>query len=171
MGEVEQEGGLKLASLRKERNVKQVEMAKALGITQTHLSRIERGHRNMTLDLMQKAAARLGVSVSYFLGEDREPAAVTGRIVEVDESKRAIICPNCGNEKFSDRARYCPKCRYPLFNFCVAQARHTNDPSAIYCEICSERTFWHLSEEEWSTEKIQSDYHILRTRPVESERM
>jgi len=52
---------LKIRAARKERGVSQRELARALGVAQSTLSRIERGERRVSVDLLIEIARTLGV--------------------------------------------------------------------------------------------------------------
>jgi len=60
--------GARLAKLRKELGVTQVELAKKLGLTQSIVSRFEKGQRRMYDDMIAATAKILGVTPNDILG-------------------------------------------------------------------------------------------------------
>ena len=60
--------GARLAKLRKDAGVSQVELAKKLGLTQSVVSRFEKGHRRMYDDMIAATAKILGVTPNDILG-------------------------------------------------------------------------------------------------------
>ena len=60
--------------LRKEKNIKQFELADSSGVSQTYLSQIEKGVKTPTIDILKKICASLEVpfEVVAFLGLDSE---------------------------------------------------------------------------------------------------
>lgn len=75
-------------------NLSQIEMAKALGISQSYLSEIESSKRNVDVDLLDKYSRALGVPKSTFVvfSEDLEgkPPARTGKYVVADWALRLL---------------------------------------------------------------------------------
>jgi transcriptional regulator with XRE-family HTH domain len=65
--------GQRIRELRKSNRVRQTEMARALGITQPTLSRIEAGEIKASAELVQKAAKFLGVNPGDLLPSIAEP--------------------------------------------------------------------------------------------------
>lgn len=68
--------GVRLRRLREERELKQVELASALGISPSYLNQIEQNHRPLTMPLLLKLNAVFGVDVQPF-SEDDEARLVT----------------------------------------------------------------------------------------------
>nr|WP_325216679.1 helix-turn-helix transcriptional regulator [uncultured Oscillibacter sp.] len=64
--------GARLCSLRKERRLRQVDMAEMLDITQTHYQRIEKGKINIPTLTLCTLADYFGVSTDYLLGRSEE---------------------------------------------------------------------------------------------------
>lgn len=56
-----------LVNLRKNGGIGQDELAEAIGITQSTLSRVERGESALTVDQLAKAARKLGIKASKIL--------------------------------------------------------------------------------------------------------
>ena len=62
------EFGARLARLRKEAGISQVQLAEMLRTTQSHISRYEKGQRRMHDELLAEAAKILGVTPNDILG-------------------------------------------------------------------------------------------------------
>jgi transcriptional regulator with XRE-family HTH domain len=59
----------------------QEQLARELGVTHQHISRIEGGHAVPSLELLVRLSRRLGVSTDYLLtGHETTPADITGAI-------------------------------------------------------------------------------------------
>jgi transcriptional regulator with XRE-family HTH domain len=55
--------GKRIAYLRKERHLSQLQLALQAGVTKSYLSDLERGQRNPTVKVLQKIAMGLGVTL------------------------------------------------------------------------------------------------------------
>ncbi len=64
--------------LRIKKDMTQLEMAKALGITENKLCRIETGRSSPSYELIKKIAAFLGVTPSEILGNNEEAGNAQG---------------------------------------------------------------------------------------------
>jgi len=64
--------GQRLKELRKEKRLRQAEMAKLLGITPQHYQRIEYGKINISALTLYTLADYFGVSTDYLLGRTEE---------------------------------------------------------------------------------------------------
>lgn len=64
--------GERLRLLRKERRMRQVDVAELLGITQAHYQRIEKGKINIPTLTLCTLADYFGVSTDYLLGRSEE---------------------------------------------------------------------------------------------------
>jgi transcriptional regulator with XRE-family HTH domain len=82
--------GERLARLRKERGVSQIEMAERLGVSQPVISEYERGTVRLHGELIVKLAGILRVSADELLGLEKEPArgprdrAIARRLRDID---------------------------------------------------------------------------------------
>lgn len=56
----------KIATIRREKGIKQSELAKKLKINRTHLSKVENGHKRPSTALLERIANELGVSIKDF---------------------------------------------------------------------------------------------------------
>lgn len=71
---------------------------------------------------------------------------------EVDNEKRFVRCPRCGNEEYSSEAAFCRICGLPAYNECEGSVEyddfgntegfhiHRNAGNARYCEYCGKPT-------------------------------
>lgn len=62
--------GEKLVRLRKERGWSQDDLASRVGTHTTHLSRLENGKSQPSIELLHKLARTLGVTMDYLMDED-----------------------------------------------------------------------------------------------------
>lgn len=62
--------GERLAECRKKKGLKQKELADAVHVTLQHISNVERGKKNMSVELARNLSKVLGVREEYLLGED-----------------------------------------------------------------------------------------------------
>lgn len=78
--------------LRKEKYMSQDEFASVLGITGKHLGRIERGHRNPTLEMVGLLCQHFDLDESYFYRNELEQAIPLSKAEEMLPSDiRAIL--------------------------------------------------------------------------------
>lgn len=70
--EILQTLGNRLCSLRKEKRLRQVDIAEMIGITQTHYQRVEKGKINIPTLTLCVLADYYGVSTDYLLGRSDE---------------------------------------------------------------------------------------------------
>ena len=68
--------GVRLRRLREERNLKQVELANALGISSSYLNQLEQNQRPLTVPVLLKINSAFGVDVQLF-SEDEEARLIT----------------------------------------------------------------------------------------------
>ncbi|WP_421934356.1 short-chain fatty acyl-CoA regulator family protein [Phenylobacterium sp.] len=68
--------GVRLRRLREEKNLKQVELANALGISSSYLNQLEQNQRPLTVPVLLKINAVFGVDVQLF-SEDEEARLIT----------------------------------------------------------------------------------------------
>lgn len=71
---------------------------------------------------------------------------------ETDNNLRFVRCPRCGNEEYSDEAKYCRICGCSAYNECEGSFDedeygnrglyqiHRNVGNARYCECCGQPT-------------------------------
>lgn len=80
--------GVRLRRLREERNLKQVELAQALGISASYLNQLEQNQRPLTVPILLKLNAVFGIDVQLF-SEDEEARLITDMrdaIADADET-------------------------------------------------------------------------------------
>lgn len=76
--------GKLLENLRRERNLKQQDVASMLGLTQSAWSRIERGQSGLSMDLMVRVCDLLGTSPHILLGDaDKARAGLMAQGIKV----------------------------------------------------------------------------------------
>ena len=68
--------GVRLRRLREERNLKQVELANALGISSSYLNQLEQNQRPLTVPVLLKINSVFGIDVQLF-SEDEEARLIT----------------------------------------------------------------------------------------------
>ena len=67
--------GARIATLRKQQDITQVEMAKTLGVSQQTINSYEVGRRRIPVSALPTLARALGVSLEELLGEESAEAA------------------------------------------------------------------------------------------------
>jgi predicted transcriptional regulator/transcriptional regulator with XRE-family HTH domain len=107
--------GVPLRRLREERRLKQVELARALGISASYLNQIEQNQRPLTVPILLRLNAVFGVDVQLF-SEDREARLITdmrdaiadtGESVSVAELRElAATMPAVGRTLLALHRRY-----------------------------------------------------------------
>lgn len=72
MSDTEKAAGLlaQLVALRKDKGLRQVDVAASMGVGQPSVSELERGETNPRLDTLQRYAAAIGVSIEFKVVED-----------------------------------------------------------------------------------------------------
>lgn len=68
----------RLEIVRKQRGVRAVELARAVGVAPSHISQIERGWRTPSSSVMERAASALRTPVSELFPPSAPPALLTG---------------------------------------------------------------------------------------------
>lgn len=83
--------GAKIKKLRKSKKLTQSELADKVGISSNHLSRLERGVFQPSIDVVKRLASELDVHVDALLSEEDDTApAVTIKNRELTERVRMI---------------------------------------------------------------------------------
>lgn len=71
---------------------------------------------------------------------------------ETNNNLRFVRCPKCGNEEYSEEAKFCRICGFPVYNECEGSPErdnfgdvidyniHRNVGNARYCEYCGKPT-------------------------------
>lgn len=62
----------RIGLLRKQKRIRQADLAAQIGVSREHLSAVENGRETPSISLLEKIAAALGVSVAELL--DNDPA-------------------------------------------------------------------------------------------------
>ena len=80
-----------LARLRKARRLTQTQLADAVGCHQATISKLERGDKNVTLDLIERIAGRLGVEPWELFGIDAVRQRYLDALARAPASKRDAV--------------------------------------------------------------------------------
>ncbi len=90
--------GTRLAELRGDRKWNQAELGRQLGVSRSHISRIESGEtKNVSGELLVKIAKLFKVSTDYLLGITREPSPMNHDMSELGLSVAAVRQMLSGN--------------------------------------------------------------------------
>lgn len=83
----------KLKLMREQAGLKQGQIAEFLGVTQTYISKIETGERNLTVDQLERLANLYGYSLSSFVNtqDDIRPMQFAFRASEVSQKDLEVI--------------------------------------------------------------------------------
>ncbi|UXC18900.1 short-chain fatty acyl-CoA regulator family protein [Comamonas squillarum] len=84
--------GVKLRKLRAERNLSQIALAHALGLSPSYLNQIEQNQRPLTVSVLLKLHRSLGVDIQQF-SEDEEARLVAGLREALADAPEAIALP------------------------------------------------------------------------------
>jgi transcriptional regulator with XRE-family HTH domain len=68
--------GSRLRRLRQERSITQSQLAKLIGVRQSHISKIENNRSSVSIETLEKIANALGVSPGKFI--DGDPPVASG---------------------------------------------------------------------------------------------
>ncbi|PTJ89985.1 helix-turn-helix domain-containing protein [Staphylococcus simulans] len=79
--------GDNIKKIRKERNITQSELATKMGISQSYLSDIENGRKNLGIATVEKIANKLGVSVAYLTSGNKMMGDLTDEEIEEEMFK------------------------------------------------------------------------------------
>ena len=82
--------GGRIARLRKQQDITQVQLAELLGITQQTLNSYETGRRRVPVSLLPALAKRLGVAVEAILDDDTKAAAKRGPVSKLQQQLERI---------------------------------------------------------------------------------
>ena len=84
----------RLKELRTKKGLSQYRLSQLSGVTQSYISKYERGDSCVSFELLKKLLPHLGVSVSEFLSETDHQVDQSGAILEfpkLDEKKEALL--------------------------------------------------------------------------------
>ena len=107
--------GVRLRRLREERRLKQIELAKALGISPSYLNQLENDHRPLTIPLLLKLNTLFGIDVQPFsqgeearlITEMRDVIGETGESASLAELRElAVNMPAIGRSLVAIHRRY-----------------------------------------------------------------
>ncbi len=83
----------KLKKMREEAGLRQGQIAGFLGVTQTYISKVETGERNLTVDQLENLVNLYGYSLSSFadMQEDAQPIRFSFRAQEISQEDLRVI--------------------------------------------------------------------------------
>ena len=83
----------KLKNMRENTGLRQSQIADYLGVTQTFISKVETGERNLTVDQLEKIANLYGYSLAAFADKEKDahPIRFAFRAQEVGSEELSII--------------------------------------------------------------------------------
>ena len=82
--------GIRIAKLRKESHITQVQLAETLGISQSAMNAYELGHRRVPMSALSTLARTLGVSPEDLLGETNETTRKRGPAPKLQQHMERI---------------------------------------------------------------------------------
>lgn len=82
--------GARIAQLRKDSHITQVQLAETLGISQSTVNAYELGHRRVPVSTLPLLARTLGVNVEALIGEDTRGARKRGRTPKLQQHVERI---------------------------------------------------------------------------------
>ena len=68
--DIKEKFGIRLKTLRKEKGLSQEELALKSGLNRPYISAIEKGKRNVSLEVMEKLAGAIGIGIEELLKFD-----------------------------------------------------------------------------------------------------
>lgn len=83
----------KLKSMREQAGLRQGQIAEFLGVTQTYISKVENGERNLTVDQLENLVNLYGYSLSSFadMQNDANPIRFAFRAQDVTQNDLKVI--------------------------------------------------------------------------------
>lgn len=83
----------KLRGMREKAGLRQDQIADFLGVTQTYISKVETGERNLTVDQLEKIVNLYGYSLEAFVNmeQDAQPIQFAFRAQEVSQEDLRVI--------------------------------------------------------------------------------
>lgn len=81
---------LRIKDIREDRNIKQIEIAKKLNVSQTNYSKYELGKINIPIETLKKIAIILNTSIDYLLGltNETKPYPRINKIKEISNGRK-----------------------------------------------------------------------------------
>ena len=92
--------GARIAQLRKDSHITQVQLAETLGISQSTVNAYELGNRRVPVSTLPLLARTLGVSVEELIGEDAGPERKRGRTPKLMQHMERINALPKTQQKF-----------------------------------------------------------------------
>ena len=83
----------KLKLMREKAGLKQEQIAEFIGVSQTYISKVENGERNLTVDQLESIASLYGYSLDFLVNADQDiqPIQFAFRAQEVNISDLRVI--------------------------------------------------------------------------------
>ena len=82
--------GERLKNLRKSKNITIYKLSKETGISQNHISGVENGKRQPTIETLRRLSAPLGITLSELFNEDGETTVLTANERVLVENYRML---------------------------------------------------------------------------------
>ena len=158
-----------IANRRKAKNLSQEELAQLAGLSQTTISRAEKGEGSINPRILAKIARALGVPVR----EIAEESTLQDRLEQGAVESFYAMCPNplCRRNELTrvggkpavswksgqfypiarrDETNFCPDCGTELVKECPSCGRILEDRGARYCISCGNSIHSRPTTEEWA---------------------
>lgn len=87
------ESGARIRRAREQAGIKQNELAASVGVQPNHLSRVERGDRKPSFDLVSKIAGALGIPVAELIGDSQKGLSPEDVITPIELSGEIVRLP------------------------------------------------------------------------------
>lgn len=92
--------GERIRKLRIQKGISQIELARAIAVSQTHMSNIEKGHAGISLWTAVKISRELGCSIDSFADEERynsENEKAADAKIDIEDLIKALKIISCKN--------------------------------------------------------------------------
>lgn len=92
--------GERIRKLRIQKGISQIELARAIAVSQTHMSNIEKGHAGISLWTAVKISRELGCSIDSFADEKRynsENEKAADAKIDIEDLIKALKIISCKN--------------------------------------------------------------------------
>jgi transcriptional regulator with XRE-family HTH domain len=165
--------GQKLAALRQEKELSQEALARRAGLSQTTVSRLEKGEQVASTQTLAKLARALGTSLAELVPEDAlkaadgdgdthafcpNPFCVRNKLTKKDG--RAVVFweswQSVSAEKWAD-VNFCRSCGSDLVKECAGCGKRMAEKGGLYCVRCGEKLTQRPTQDEWKKIREQLD--------------
>lgn len=98
------EVGAKIKKLRMQAGISQIELAKAINVSQTHMSNIENGNTGISLETAVKISRKLECSIDSFADKEKyeqkeKVSCNADNLIDIDDLIAALKLISRGNKK------------------------------------------------------------------------